>query len=793
MKTNMIDSMKIMKTNIISNVVSKLFLLIAMIGFSFVFANAQDQTLSGTVFTESGQEVIPGVTVEIRQLRLKVDTDKNGEYKFTGLSNGTYRVITHIEGFADQGRNVVISGSSTTLDFKLSLTSLNAEVTVSATGEEESVFSSFSSVNSVGITRIAEKASTGLGDVLDNEAGVSKRGFGGTGSSRPIIRGFSGDRVMVLQDGVRNGSIASGSGDHGEPVAVASLERIEVIKGPATLLYGSSAVGGVVNTISGDRDHAHKGLRGYITGLGGTVDNEFGGAFGVEYGYKKTLSKFDFSSMREGDFTTPLGDVPNSGSRANDGTGSLGYFGKKGFIRGSVTLDRRRYGIPFAPLFESRELLSIVNGGADCFAVDCQFNIGVLQDTFANKLPSASGEQIDIDMRRNNYRFSGGFRDMSGFIESGDFSVDITDYQHQELEIDNGIDSVATTFENDVFSYRGVFRQINHKRLSGQFGVEGFRRSFLNTGAEQLVDGRVRKYNFSTFALEELKFDRLSIQFGARVENNRYRPTNMALRERSFTGFSGAIGTKFTAWNGGSFIANFSTSYRSPSLEELYNLGPHAGTVTFEIGNQNLTRERSNGIELSFRQQTSRLKFNGSFYYTDISNFVYLVPRDIDNDGQVDVDDGLPVGLYSQNDARFVGGDATFEFDVKDYFGTFVIADIVNAKLKRPDLSLPRITPPRLRIGVDLRYKGLSVRPEAVFVGKRGIGDIFSLETPTAGYGVVNINTVYAFSKKHSAHIFTFGLQNLGDKLYRSHSNFLKDIIPERGRGLKASYTVRFF
>ncbi len=770
---------------------SFLFTAIFLIASSAVFA--QNGTLNGTITNQVNGDLIPGVTVEIVKLGRTTETDENGKYQFTSLPNGVYRVITHIEGFADKAQNVTISGVPVTLDFRLSLRSINAEVTVSATGEEESVFESFSSVNSVGNTRIIEKASTGIGEVLENEAGVSKRSFGGAGSSRPTIRGFDGDRVLVLQDGIRNGSVGAGSGDHGEPVAAFNLERVEVIKGPATLLYGSNAIGGVVNAISDDKNSAHEGFRGYFTALGGTVDKQMGGAFGLEYGYKKLLSKFDFSSVREGDVSTPLGKIINSASQANDGSGSFGYFGKKAYIRGGLTIDRRRYGIPYTPLFESRDLLSIINGGADCFTVACQFNIDVLQNTFSNQLPPPTAEQIDIKMRRNNYRFTGGFRNTGGPIESGNFTVDITDYQHQEIEAENGNEIVATTFDNDVFSYRGVLKQVDKKNLSGQFGVEGFRRSYLTVGAEQLIDGRVRQHNFSIFGLEEIKFDRVSIQVGGRIENNRYRPTNSVLTERDFTGFSGAVGVKFEAWKGGTFIANFASSFRPPALEELYNFGPHIGTVTFEIGNQNLTRERSNGIELSFRQKTERVRFNGSVYYTDITNFMYLAPQDLDNDGRVDVDDGLPVGRNVQADARFFGADATFEVDFHSYLGAFVVADIVNAKLKQADISLPRITPPRLRVGLDIRYEGLSVRPEAVFVGKRGVGDIFSLETPTAGYGIVNINTVYAFSKKRTAHIITFGLQNLSNKHYRNHSNFLKDIAPERGRGLKASYTIRFF
>ncbi|MCB1024520.1 MAG: TonB-dependent receptor [Acidobacteria bacterium] len=762
---------------------------------SFGAVIAQQGTLTGTIKSQLNGELIPGVSVEIKKLNLSTETNENGKYEFTGIPDGTYTIVTHTDGFADKAQTVTVTSGAATLDFELSLKSINAEVTISATGEEQSVYESFSSVNSVGSTRIAEKASTSVGEVLENEAGVSVRSFGGGGSGRPSIRGFEGDRVLILQDGVRNGSIGAGSGDHGEPVATTNLERLEVIKGPATLLYGSNAIGGVVNAVTDDEDRAHEGVRGYFTALGGSVNRQAGIAGGLEYGFGKNLFELNLNSTREGDFHTPLGQIPNSASAAHGGSGSYGYFADKAFFRTTLTLDRRRYGIPYAPLYESRELLSIINGGIDCTgdAPPCQYNINELKRIFSNQLPPVPDEQVDIKMRRNNYRFVGGFRDLKSPVESGTFTVDFTDYRHQEIETANGTDSVATTFDNDVFSYRGIFGQSKYNKLSGQFGFEGYRRSYLTQGAEQLIDGRVRQNNFSVFALEEISFERVAIQFGGRLETNRYRPTNPALNQRDFTGFSGAIGARFEAWKGGSFVANFASSYRPPALEELYNNGPHVGTVTFEVGNENLTRERSNGIEFSFRQNSSRVRFNGSVFYNDISNFMYLAPLDQNGDGQIDIEDGLPIAEYLQNDSRFYGADATLDVDINQYVGVFFVGDIVKAKLKNPDVSLPRITPARGRFGLDLKFKSVNLRPEILLVGKRGAGDIFTIETPTAGYGVFNINGSYAFTVKNAAHIITFGGQNLGNKLYRNHVNFLKDIAPERGRGFKVSYTLRFF
>ncbi len=778
-----------------------LFLVFAVILVCVSAAAAQNGTVRGTIKSQINDAPIGNVSVQITQLRRTTETDEQGAYEFTDVPPGRYTIVTHLEGFSDQARSFQLTGGgTTTIDLTMSIAALREEVTVTASGTEESVYESFQSVNSVGSARIREQANTAIGEVLEREPAVGKRSFG-PGTGRPVIRGFDGDRVLVLQDGVRSGSLGSQSADHGEPIDTLSLERLEVIKGPATLLYGSNAIGGVVNAVTSDEDDPHEGFRGFFTGLGATNTRQGGVAGGGEYGYKKFLFNGSANFLREGDYRSPLGQIPNSAARSFGGNGSVGYFGEKFFIAGQFTLDRRRYGVPYAPLFEAGSLLTDENGDP-CEPVeeigngggDCQFDIFAIRDRFSSELPEIPDEEIDLRLRRNNYRFRGGFRDISGPIAQGNFSIDFTDYQHEEIETADGIDEIATTFQNDTFSYRAMFQQANHKIFSGRFGFEGYRRSFLTEGAEQLVDGRVRHTNIAVFALEELSFDRVALQFGGRIENNRYNPVNNELySDLDFTGFSGAVAARFRLWEGGSFVANFTSSHRAPALEELYNEGAHIGTVTFEIGNQDLTRERSNGIEFSFRQQLKRFRFNGSFFYYDIDNFVFIAPLDVDEDGNVDVEDNLPIGAYLQSDARFTGADLSVDGDITNWLGAYFNADIVKAELKQGSVPLPRITPARGRFGLDFRYRGLSVRPEALFVGSRKSDDVFSLETPTAGYGIFNLSASYTLVAKNTAHTFSFSSSNLGDRLYRNHLSFIKDLAPEPGRGARFSYSVRFF
>ena len=401
---------------------------------------------------------------------------------------GRYTVLVHIEGFADATRIVTVaSGAAAAVDFAMQISALKEQVTVTASGTEQSVFDSFQSVNSVGSTQITERAATSLGDVLERETGVAKRSFG-PGSSRPVIRGFDGDRVLILQDGVRTGSVGSQSGDHGEPLDPLAAERIEVVKGPATLLYGSNALGGVVNVIGNDENEAHAGWRGFATAVGGTADRQGGFASGVEYGYKNLMLRGNVSAQRTGDFKTPIGQIPNSASRSNSGSFGAGYFGDKAYFNGNFATDVRRYGIPFAALFE---------GGEE----GEELHRGVLPEV---------DEDIDIRLRSYKFRFHGGFRELTNpFVSSVQYNFDYSDYRHKEIERAEGIDEVGTVFDNKTVSFRTLFEQQKLNRLTGRFGFEGFDRSYEVNGAEQLITGEVKHNAFSAFTLQELNFDRI--------------------------------------------------------------------------------------------------------------------------------------------------------------------------------------------------------------------------------------------------------------------------------------------
>ena len=702
-------------------------------------------TLSGTVTLGDSGKPIHNAIITILQLKRSVDTDDNGRYEFTNLPPGKYDVVAHLDRVPDIVRTADLTSGEATIDFKFELTGVREEVTITATGTEQALSSSIQSVDVLGSIELAKKSPVSLGEALDGELGIAKRSFG-PATARPVIRGFDGDRVLVLQDGNRAGGLGFESGDHAEPVDVLTAERVEVVKGPATLLYGSNAIGGVVNTVSG-HDSPHKGLNGYLTGLGSTNSNQGGGSGGIEYGTARWLTWANVGGQRSSNYDTPIGPVENSFSREISTAAGFGFYPKKGFFSFNYNFNKRRYGIPVDPNEEDPEI-------------------------------------VELNPRRHSIELRGGFRETGTFIDAGTFSVQYNNYRHAEI---NSITSeVGTSFRNNTFLYQGLFDQRKTGRLSGRFGFWGMHRDFSASGEEALAPP-TKQNAFALFGLETLDFERVSLQLGGRLENNRYNPEPSSIRgvlpDRSFTGFSGAAGVRVATWNGGSFVANYSHSYRAPALEELYNLGPHRGNLAFEIGNPDLERELGNGVDFGIRHNSTRVRFEANGFYYHIKDFIFLAPTG-------DVEDGLTVAEYDQGATRYTGAEARLDAALHPAVWLNLGLDYVNAELTSDNTPLPRIPPLRGRVGLEFRYKGLLLNPEVVMANHQD--RIFPTETPTAGYAVFNISGSYLFAQKHAAHIISFNLFNAGDALYRNHLSFIKEFAPEMGRGLRVTYTVRF-
>ena len=700
--------------------------------------------IKGVVTVAGEGSPLHGVPVRIVELNRSILTGDDGSYEFQQVPAGTYTISARMDGFRELVVNVNVPRDGTaTADLQLRLLGPREEITVTASGREEVAFESFKVVNTLDSVQLAEKANTSIGEVLENQPGVAKRSYG-PGPSRPVIRGFDGDRVLILQDGARTGSLSSQSGDHAEPIDPLGLERLEVVKGPSTLLYGSNALGGVVNALTG-HDHVHPGLQGYVTAVGASNNAQWAGNAGFEYGRGNFLLWGSGGGQRTGNYQTPIGEIFNSATRLASTAAGFGRFGDRGYFSLGYGLGDARYGIPLGT--ESPE-----------------------------QLPEDE-EIVELTMRRHHVPIRFGLLNMGSSLEAVRVSLNYAQYHHEELNRGEP----DTIFDNKEFIYRASFDQKKAGKLSGSFGLEGWRRDYKTTGEEAITPPVISNV-VALFGLEELDWGTVRVQFGGRYENSRYNPEEQ--EKRSFNGFSGAAGIQVSLWEGGSFLVNYTHSDRAPALEELFNNGPHPGNLTFEIGNSDLKLERGDGMDLSLRHSSERARWEGNFYYYSLRNFVYLAPTG-------EIAEGLHVAEYAQADSRFLGTEVSLDVALHSNVWLNLELDLVDAQLKETNTPLPRIPPLRGRAGMEIGYKGFRVKPGLLLANAQR--DIFPTETPTAGYALFNMDASYTLAGQHAVHIFSVNSFNLGNRLYRNHLSFIKELAPEIGRGVRFSYTVRFF
>ena len=765
-------------------------------------------SIEGQVLLQETGEPVAGVTVIIRESGALTITDRQGEFKFEGVQPGRYHLSAHLDSALRNVSKVVLAapGETARPQLLLSFSTQRTEITVSATGRPESAFEAFQSTHSLTLLDLAraETIAAGLGEAIGNQpgTGVAWRGFG-PGSSRPLIRGFDGDRVLIMTDDLPTGSISSNSGDHAETFNPLAFERVEVVKGPATLLYGSNAMGGVVNAISshtGFSSHPD-GLQGYLQGSGGTANALGGGAAGLDYAQGQWRFWGGANGLRTGDYATPAGEIENSRTRSANGYGGFGWFGNRAFVSFGVRTNYGAYGNPFAGEFHGHHHGHHEEEGEE--------PDGHHEDEGEHEDEEL---RIDLEMRQQAYQVNWGLRNLGSALEGFVMKLNYATYQHEEIEFEGSQRRIGTRFDNDQFVYRGVFEQNRRGPLTGRFGFSGLERDYSASGEEALAPP-VDQQSFALFALEELAFERVKIQFGGRLETSRYNPAFAerahgheeeaedepeghgheeehheeeipdAIRRR-FTGASAATGIHMDLWQGGAFVANFSHSYRVPALEELYNLGPHVGTLIFEVGDPGLTAERGNGLDLSLRQQAGRIDGEVNLFYYDFSNFVFPYATG-------EEEGGLPVVNFVQRDSRFTGAETRLGIGFRPDFRLNLGLDFVDAQDTRTRTPLPRIPPLRGLVGLGYRHKGFSLRPELVLANRQS--QTFDLETPTAGYAVFNLRASYTIPTPGAIQQFSVDVFNIGDRLYRNHSSFIKDLAPEMGRGVRFSYILRFF
>ncbi|HXV59880.1 MAG TPA: TonB-dependent receptor [Vicinamibacteria bacterium] len=757
--------------------------------FFVSLAKAQETgSVSGTVTLAATGDPVHGAIVLVIGLGEFTTTDSEGHFRFDHIPAGTHYLLVQREHLTAERQQIIVTPEQNLeVEFALGLSPIHENVTVTTSARgEATALEQFNAVTTLDSFELSKDMWGSLGEVLQNEAGVAKRSFG-PASSRPIIRGFDGDRVLIMEDGIRTGDLSSQSADHGVTIDPANLERIEIIKGPATLLYGSNAVGGVVNTITPHdsfRRSQPQGMRGQVVLDAGSANDQLGGNANLRYGNGGWMFWGSGGARRTGDYDTPGGRIENSASELANGSAGAGFYGDRAFISLGYGIEDGRFGIPGAGELHGHEGEEGEHAGEEAFFVDSS-------------------------PRRQNVRFDVGLSELdSAFLDSTRVTFQYTDWNHDEIEIADGIEAVATSFMNDVYLLRAELEQRRSARLSGRFGLWFQNRDYEVIGEEALAP-RTKQNAFAGFAYEELTLgSATTLSFGGRVEYNDYDPaareggqdTNSHEGEvpvaghedeppesiaRSFTGLSGSVGLRHDLTSSAALVGNFTSSYRAPALEELYNFGPHVGNLAFEIGDPNLGRERINGIDLALRGRSSGLDTDVNFFYYDIGNFVYPA-------FQEEIVNGLRLAEYRQDDARFVGFDAQANLRVTHFLWIKAGFGYVDAKLTDIAEYVPRIPPFHGRVEIEIPYEAFTITPEIIWSARQD--RIFGTgETPTDGYIVLNLKAHYTLARTHQAHIFSVNAYNLTDELYRMHTNFIKDFAPEIGRGVKFTYSLRLF
>jgi iron complex outermembrane receptor protein len=705
---------------------------------------------------------VAGATIRIDELRRETVTAEDGTFTFENVQPGSYHVSVRSEGYSSRRSEITVGAASAAQVDVTVDPELHYHETVSVSPEPRSQFEAYQPTSVLVGQELGKQLQMSLGATLENQPGVAARSFG-PAPSRPVIRGLDGDRVQILQDGQRMGDLSSQSGDHGVAINPAAAKRIEVVRGPATLLYGANAIGGLVNVITEDiPTRAIEGVSGDATFDLGSAADEGGGAAAVRAGNGRVALHAGAGGRRSGDVATPEGDLLNSQSRNGFVNFGASWTGTRGYLGGSYGYDDTKYGIP------------VVEEGS-----------------------------LQLTPRRHNTTFRGGAQDLRGVFESFRTTLAIRRYKHEELEGEE----IGTAFTNNTTDLEVLGSHRAYGRLKGTVGAWFMGRAFDAVGSEALSPA-VDQNATALFAYEELTWPHVTVQLGGRFDHARYSPFEED--DRSFDTGSASAGLLFrpaAARDALTFVVSLARAARYPALEELFYYGPHPGNFAFEIGNPGLKPEHALGFDGGLRWRSARASGEITYFRNDISDYVFRNPitteefearqddfaerfpgRGIGEGGAEESE--FPIVEYVSADSVLQGIEAHSDFQLTTRLAAEVGLDYVRGRLKDTDDPLPRIPPFRFRGGLRYMVNAFQAGGDVTFAAKQD--RVFGAETPTDGYQLLRLFGAYSFSSGRGVSTITVRLDNMTNELYRNHLSYLKDLAPEMGRNFKVLYNVKF-
>lgn len=644
---------------------------------------------------------------------------------------------------------------------------------------------------------LRRKARATLGDTLAGEPGLSSASFG-PGVGTPVIRGQSGGRVQVLQDSTGGSDVSSISPDHANTTEALLAERIEVLRGPSTLLYGNGAVGGVVNVIdnripdkipsdaTGAVELRHNGASDMdasvfkIDAGSGSLavhadgfyreSNDLaipGNAFSKAYLAAEEEEEEHAGEHDEEESSTGARQrVPNTATRTHAGSLGVSWVGERGFIGMAVQRLENLYGIP---------------GGGHVHGEEHE------GEEHEEDEETHADSAIRIDMRQTRYSLKGQYETDSPWLQTLRGNAAYTDYEHTELE--DG--TPATRFSNRASELRlETIHDIG--RWHGAVGVQALERDFKATGEEAyLPAANIRSH--ALFWIEDYHLNDWVFEFGARYENQQISPDGA--RDSDVNTLSASASALYNLTSQDTLYMTLSRSERALALEELYACGAHPATQSYEIGlnrsdcagagdSTRANKEASRNIELGYRRHLGSITAELNLYRNDVDDYVYL-----SNTG--DTLDGYAVRAYSQGQARFHGIEAKLAFPLmSNAWGNFtgvLSGDSVRGELDDGGGDLPRIPAQRATAGLEWQRNAWEAELRLSHVWKQTrIGEN---ELPTEGYDDLDFSVAYTAPSGYM--LFLRG-RNLLNEEIRNATSFLRDVSPEPGRHWEAGIRWSF-
>lgn len=628
-------------------------------------------------------------------------------------------------------------------------------------------------------TDLLQQQHSSLGETLNRQPGVASTWFG-PGASRPIIRGLDGDRIRLLRNGVGALDASSLSYDHAVPLDPVTVERIEIVRGPAALLYGGNAIGGVVNTFDNRiPDTPIDGIQGAGELRYGGADTTRSSAGKLEAGNGAFALHVDANARQYNDLRIP------------------------GFARSAQVRDADTPG--------SKHRLENSDGRQDGGALGGAYHwdhgyAGLSYSRYDSNYGSVAEPGVRLDMEQDHYAFASQFRDLGGPFSSVKLDAGYTDYQHREIEEGE----VHTTFKNKGYEARVEARHQPLGPVEGVLGAQVSRNEFSALGEEAFVP-HTDTDTFALFLLEQWHAtDRLDLSLGARMEHTRVDPDgkgNAQFAEAdsasSFNAFSLSSGAVYQLDSIWSLAANLGYTERAPTFYELYANGAHVATGAYEVGDASLSKEKAFSGDLALRFDNGTHKGSVGVFYSHFRNYIGLIGtgnlregHDHEHEGE-DHDhdhDGIPEYQYQGVRARFYGIEAQDRWQLaQNRYGSFALelsGDYTRAKNLDSGEPLPRIAPLRLNSGLVWELDRWQARVDVEHAAAQHRKP--ANETRTDGYTTLGASVGYRFDVGHSQWLAFVRGENLTDQTVRYASSILRDIAPAPGRSVEVGLRTTF-